>query len=360
MSTTPQLPKTLNQYYEIAQHVMSQDDQAYFLGGAGDEKTVGRNEAAFDSATLVPRHLRSVAGGSTATSLLGETHASPILVAPFAYHRLLDPAGETATAQGSEAQAVKMVLSAQSSVDLHSLRSPHCDWFQLYWLGSREATLALATRALDAGYTILVLTIDAPVQGVRDREIEEGFQLPPDVSAVNLTGLPQPRFEPLRDNESVIFDRIAHVTADWEDVAWLCAAVAAPVVLKGVLHPDDAGLAVQTGAAGIIVSNHGGRVLDGAPATLEMLPAVVAKVGPDYPILMDGGIRRGADVLTALALGAKAVLVGRPVVCGLAVGGALGVSHVLRLLRDELEIAMLLVGCRTIDDITPDSVHLKR
>ncbi|MBI6630773.1 alpha-hydroxy-acid oxidizing protein [Pontibaca sp. S1109L] len=358
----PQLPKTLNTYYETARETTSMEMRAYFLGGAGDERTLRRNEEAFREAQIIPRVLQALTGGSTATSLLGQKLACPVLVAPFAYHCLLDSSGEIATAQGAEAQSVKMILSAQSSVDMKAVRSASdsCDWFQLVWMGSREATLALAQTALAAGFRTFVLTIDAPVQGVRDREIEAEFKLPPDIGAINLAPFGQPRFAALKEGESLIFDRIAHSLPSWDDIAWLIGTISAPVLLKGILHPDDAARAVGIGAAGIIVSNHGGRVLDGAPATLEMLPAIVKKVGPDYPVLMDGGIRRGVDILVALALGAKAVLVGRPIVCGLAIAGSLGVSHVLRLLRDELEVAMLLSGCATIGDITQDVVHLKR
>ncbi|KIN74948.1 FMN-dependent alpha-hydroxy acid dehydrogenase [Sulfitobacter noctilucae] len=340
---------------------MTPEHQAYFLAGAGDEKTLSANEAVFHNAILTPRVLRPLGGGSTEVKLLGQTLAAPCLIAPFAYHRLLHPAGEVATAQGAEAQTVKMVLSAQSSMDMNDVRAagPGSDWFQLHWMGSRETTLALAKMAMAAGFAVLVLTVDAPVQGVRDREIEAGFQLPQDVSAVNLQQFAGPRFAPLEGTESMVFDRIAHALPTWEDVAWLVEAVQVPLLLKGILHPQDAAMAVAAGAAGVIVSNHGGRVLDRAPAPLHQLPKVVEEVGPDYPVLMDGGIRRGVDILVALALGAKAVLIGRPVVSGLAVAGELGVSHVLRLLRDELEIAMLLSGCRNIDAITRDMVHLK-
>lgn len=359
---THPLPKTLTAYLESARECMTAESQAYFLGGAGEERTLRRNEEAFARANILPRPLQAMGGGSTATNLLGRVLDCPVLVAPFAYHRLLDPSGEIASAQGAEAQAIRMILSAQSSVAMTEVRSasPGCDWFQLFWLGSREATLALARTAVAAGFETLVLTIDAPVQGVRDREIEAGFGLPAEVQAVNLAQVHRPQFAPLAPGESLVFDRIAHSLPSWKDVTWLIEAISVPVLLKGILHPDDAAMAVKTGAAGIIVSNHGGRVLDGAPATLEMLPAIVRKVGPDYPVLLDSGIRRGVDILVALALGAKAVLVGRPVVCGLAVAGALGVSHVLRMLRDELEIAMLLSGCATISDISRDIVHLNR
>jgi len=340
---------------------MNPQNRAYFLAGAGEGQTQSANIDAFRRASVTPRVLRALGGGSTKVSLLGQTLAAPLMIAPFAYHNLLNATGEVSTVQGAEAQSVKMVLSAQSSQSIADVRaaSPQCDWFQLHWMGGRPAMLQLAQRATEAGFSRLVLTVDAPVQGVRDREIEAGFHLPPKVEAVNLKGIEGPRFAPMHDNESIVFDRIAHTLPTWDDVAWLVDAVEVPVLLKGILHPDDAAHAVRVGAAGIIVSNHGGRVLDRAPATLAQLPAIVAKVGPNYPVLMDGGIRRGIDIFVALALGAKAVLIGRPVVCGLAVAGELGVSHVLRLLRDELEIAMLLSGCADIGDITPEMVHLK-
>ncbi|MEQ6250213.1 alpha-hydroxy acid oxidase [Sulfitobacter sp. HNIBRBA3233] len=340
---------------------MSPENRAYFLAGAGNERTVAANERAFDGVSITPRMLRNLSGGSTQTSFLGQTLTAPFLIAPFAYHRLLHPSGEVATAKGAQAQGIKMVLSAQSSVQAQKVRSagPGSDWFQLHWMGSRQSTLELAQLATDAGFDRLVLTVDAPVQGVRDREIEAGFRLPPDVGAVNLASISRPAFAPLEGGQSIVFDRIAHSLPTWDDVAWLIDAVGVPLLLKGILHPDDAEQAQSIGAAGVIVSNHGGRVLDGGPATLAALPAIAEKVGPDYPLLMDGGIRRGVDTFIALALGAKAVLIGRPVVCGLAVAGELGVSHVLRLFRDELEIAMLLSGCARIEDIRRDMVHLK-
>ena len=362
MPETDQLPRTLNDYYSRARAAMDPHNRAYFLAGAGDGQTAQANEAAFQQARVMPKMLRDLRGGSTKTQVLGQSLAAPLLVAPFAYHRLLDNAGETATARGAGAQSIKMVLSAQSSEPLEKVRAagPGSDWFQLHWMGSRQATLALAQMALTAGFATLVLTIDAPVQGVRDREIEAGFQLPPDVSAVNLAQFGPPAFTPREGAQSIIFDHIAETLPIWADVAWLIDTLQVPLLLKGILHPEDAAQAQKIGAAGIIVSNHGGRVLDRAPATLNALPAIVDRVGPDYPVLMDGGIRRGVDILVALALGAKAVLVGRPIACGLAVAGDLGVSHVLRLLRDELEVAMLLSGCATVQDIHREMVHLNR
>lgn len=351
-------PMTLPQYFEQAQFHLPPDISAYFLNGAGDELTMRRNRSDLDTLSVMPRVLSDLRQGHTQVNLLGHTYQHPILVAPMAYQTLLHPDGESATAAAATAQEGCMILSAQAAQPMEAVRAtgPACNWFQLYWQSNRDGTLALARRAANAGFGALVLTVDAPVNGVRDAEIAAGFALPEGVRAVNLDGLPQPRFAPLEDGESVIFDRFAHVLPTWSDVQWLCEQSPLPVLIKGVLTPEDAMRTVRSGAAGVIVSNHGGRVLDGAPSSVSMLPGVVAAVDGAVPVLFDGGIRRGIDTFKALALGAKAVLVGRPVACGLAVGGAQGVSHVLRLLRDELEVAMALAGCRTLDDITPDRV----
>jgi 4-hydroxymandelate oxidase len=264
-------------------------------------------------------------------------------------------------AMGAAAQDAAMVLSAQSSTDAAEVRAAGsgCDWFQLYWGPSREASLALVQRIADLGFAAIVLTVDAPVQGVRDKEARTGFQLPPDIAAVNLADMPAARFAPLAPSESILFDRVADITPRWSDVDWLCRNSPLPVIVKGILHPADARQAINAGACAIIVSNHGGRTLDTVPATVRLLPAVTKAVGGAVPVLMDGGIRRGTDILKALALGATAVLAGRLPVAGLAVAGASGVSHVLRLLRDELEIAMMLTGCASLDEITPDIIYRK-
>ena len=360
MNDPSEAPAILPDYIDRAKGRLPPDLLAYFLGTAGQGRTSRANLAAFDSVTLRPRVLQDLRGGSTAVSLFGATLDHPIFVAPFAYQKLLCDTGEPATAAAAQAQGARMILSAQSSTKMSQARDAGdlCDWFQMYWMGTREVTQALLQRALDAGFRAIVLTVDAPVQGVRDAEITAGFRLPRDVGAVNLRDLPPPGFAPLDEGESLLFDRIAHVSMRWPDVAWLCATSPIPVLLKGILCAEDARLAVDHGAAGVIVSNHGGRVLDGAPASLRVLPEVAAAVGAAVPVLMDGGIRRGVDVFAALALGARAVLVGQPVVAGLAVAGSYGVSHVLRLLRDELEVAMALCGCRTLADITPDRVYL--
>ena len=353
---TQALQPTLRDYERKAYELLSPDRAAYFFGGAADEQTLDANQSAFSKIELLPRMLSDVRSGSTRTALLGQSMAHPIMLAPVAYQKLVHPEGEAAMALGAAAQDTTMVLSAQSSVEAGDVRAagPSCTWFQLYFAAQREAVLALVQRVADLGFTAIVLTVDAPVQGVRDRETRTGFRLPADISAVNLAGMPTPRFAPLEHGESILFDRIAHVSPRWADVEWLCQNSPLPVILKGILHPDDARKAIQAGASGIIVSNHGGRILDTVPATITLLPAVVTASNGAVPVLMDGGVRRGTDILKALALGASAVLVGRSAIAGLTVAGSAGVSHVLRLLRDELEVAMMLTGCRSVADITPD------
>jgi len=347
------LPVSLADYERLAEARLSAEAWAYFAGGAADEITARWNREAFDRTALLPRVLNGGPGGSTALTLFGHAFAHPILVAPVAYQKLADPAGECATAAAAEAQGAGMVLSTQASVTLEDAARAGgtCRWFQLYVLPGRAATLALVRRAEHAGYDVLVVTVDAPINGVRNREHRAGFTLPPGIAAENLRDLDTLDTSPLADNASAIFDRFMAAAPTWDDLAWLISETKLPVVVKGILAPDDAVRAIEAGAAGVIVSNHGGRTLDTAVASLDALPAVAAAVADRAPLLLDGGIRRGTDVLKALAFGATAVLVGRPIVHGLAVSGAFGVAHVLRLLRDEFEAAMALTGCRTLADI---------
>ncbi|KRB27973.1 alpha-hydroxy acid oxidase [Acidovorax sp. Root70] len=357
------IPPGLVTLADHEQHARTQLDDnawAYFSGGAADEISLRANRSAWDALPLWPRVLRSLAGGHTRVPLLGRTLAHPILLAPVAFQRLAHPDGELAMAYAAAALGAGVVLSTQASVSLESVaqavlpdpgRGPL--WFQLYLQPDRGFTQALVQRAEAAGYEALVLTVDAPTSGVRDRERRAGFRLPPGVGPVNLAGLQAPVSSPLSPGQSALFDGLLHHAPTWDDIAWLQSITRLPVLLKGVLHPADARQAVSVGAAGLIVSNHGGRTLDSAPATATALPRVVQAVGGAVPVLVDGGIRRGTDVLKAMALGASAVLVGRPAVWGLANAGAAGVAHVLRLLRDELEVAMALTGCATLAEAAP-------
>jgi 4-hydroxymandelate oxidase len=340
-----------------ASQVLEANAQAYFNGGAADEITLRENLQAWQRLRLATRVLQPLAGGHTRVHLLGRTLAHPILIAPMAHQRLAHPDGERATALAAAALGAGLVLSTQASTPLEDVaqlvlrdadRGPL--WFQLYLQPHRDFTRELVQRAEAAGYEALVLTVDAPVSGVRDRERRAGFVLPPGVSAVHLHGLRLPPAIPLQPGQSALFDDLLTHAPTWDDIAWLRSITRLPVLLKGITHPADARLAKEHGVAGIIVSNHGGRTLDTMPSTAELLPAVVQAVDGAMPVLVDGGIRRGTDVLKAMALGASAVLVGRPIVHGLANAGAQGVAHVLRLLRDELEVAMALCGCRQLSE----------
>lgn len=351
------LPANLAGYYSAPMDHLPPDIRAYFLGAAGTGRAERANRDAWARLTLQPRVLRDLRNGGTGLSLLDDTLAHPILAAPMAFLPLLHPDAEAGLAAAATAQGGGMVLSCQAGQPMAQVRAagPGCGWFQIYWQGTRAATLALASRAAAAGFRALVLTLDAPVSGVRDSEIAAGFT--PRIAPVNLMGLPAPDLPDLPDlaeGGSALFDRHAYALPDRADLKWLCDNAPLPVVVKGVLHPDDAAMAQSCGAAAVIVSNHGGRVLDSAMATAHALPAIAKSLA--VPVLVDGGIRRGEDVLKALALGASAVLVGRPLVHGLALAGAQGASHVLRLLRDELEIAMALCGCRDLCAVGPDLI----
>lgn len=340
------------------------DDQAwaYLSGGAADEISLRANRAAWDAIRLHPRVLRDLAGGHTRVSLPAPLDQRellhPILLAPIAYQRLFHADGELAIAHAAAAQSAGLILSAQASVPMEDVAAPmRTDpqagplWFQLYWRDDREFMQALLERIERAGYQALVLTVDAPVHGARDRERRAGFKLPDDIRAVNLGGRKKPL--DLQPGQSALFDGLLPRAATWAEIDWLRAHSRLPLLLKGVSHVDDACEALARGVAGFIVSNHGGRALDTLPATAELLPPLRAALGPAVPLLVDGGIRRGTDVLKAIALGANAVLLGRPYVHALAAAGALGVAHALRLLRDELEIAMALSGCKTLAEAGP-------
>jgi 4-hydroxymandelate oxidase len=343
-----------------AQARMSAQAWAYLNGGAADELSLRANRSAWDALRLHPRVLRELAGGHTRSTLLGRALPWPVLLAPIAHQRLAHADGELASAHAAAALDAGLILSAQSNVALEAVARAMAGaagplWFQLYVQADRGFTRELVQRVEAAGYQALVLTVDAPVQGARDRERRAGFKLPAGLGAVNLAGMVPPAAAPLAAGQSALFDGLLPGATTWADVEWLRSISGLPLLLKGVQHVDDARRALDLGAAGLIVSNHGGRTLDGLPPTAELLPylaqALRERSGPAPALLVDGGIRRGTDVLKALALGADAVLLGRPYVHALATAGALGVAHALRLLRDELEIAMALCGCRQLSEV---------
>jgi 4-hydroxymandelate oxidase len=344
---------SLADYERLARARLGEAVWSYVAGGGADELTMRWNRDAFERIRLEGRVLCDMAGATTQVELLGMTLPHPIMVAPVAFQKLAHPDGELATVVGASALGAAMVVSTQASVLLediaHHAAAPL--WFQLYIQHDRGFSHALAERAAAAGYRAIVVTVDAAVNGVRNREQRAGFRFPPGVSAVNLAGMvpqPMPQVGP---GESPVFKGMLDGAPTWRDIEALVKASKLPVVLKGIVSPSDAQAAIDHGAAAVIVSNHGGRALDTLPATIDALPRVADAVAGRIPLLLDGGIRRGTDVLKALALGARAVLIGQPCIHGLAVGGAAGVAHVLGLLRAELEVAMALTGCRTLADI---------
>lgn len=309
----------------------------------------GDNQRALAAIRLLPRPLRDVRGGHTRLTLCGQSLEHPILLAPVAYQKLFHPEGETASAMAVAAQGGQWLISSLASqpisniVDAGKNAKGHGPWFQLYWQGDRPRTQRLLQRATGAGCSAIVLTVDAPVKVAT-------LPLPESISAVNLepVAAPQPA-----TGGSAVFDGWMAQAPTWDDFDWLRKQTKLPLMIKGILHPDDAARAVDTGCDGIVVSNHGGRVIQGTPASLDALPHIVRRVANRVPVLFDSGIRHGRDVFVALAHGATAVLIGRPYIWGLAANGAMGVAHVIRLLRDELEMTMALTGCTHLSNINP-------
>lgn len=324
----------------------------YISGAAADELTLRWNSESYQKLRLKPRVLQDVSKLDTRVTLLGRELPFPILIAPTAYHKLFHPEGELATVRGAGAADATMVASASATVAIEDIAKAAAKpvWFQLYMQPNREFTADIVRRAEGAGCEALVLTVDTPVLGPRYRELRSHFTLPPGVERANLRGLPG-AVGAHRPTESNIYSITLDPTLSWKDIDWLRSLTKMPIFLKGILNPDDADRAAGLGVAGIIVSNHGARNLDTAPATIDALPEVVAKVRGRVPVLVDGGIRRGTDILKALALGATAVLIGRPVVYGLTAQGAEGVTHVINILRRELEMAMALSGRPSIKSI---------
>ncbi|WP_327032755.1 alpha-hydroxy acid oxidase [Micromonospora ureilytica] len=321
--------------------------QDFFEGGAGQERTLAANERAFERRWIVPRVLRATGERDLRVTVAGTSLAAPVLVAPTAFHRLAHPDGEAATARGAAAAGTTMVVSMAATQPVEEIAAAGGTlWFQLYPQPDLDFTEYVVKRAESAGCRALVVTVDSPVFGRRERDLRNGFtDLPPGYACENM-----------RDATGRVRPIAMDATAGWDRIAWLRGVTGLPILLKGILHPADARLAVEHGAAGVIVSNHGGRQLDGAIPTLDALPAVVAAVDGKIPLLLDGGVRCGTDVVIALALGAGAVLVGRPVVRALATGGAVGVREALERLTTELDQALALAGARRPADLTPDQV----
>lgn len=356
-------PINLLEYEQLAKEHLSQMALDYYSSGAGDEVTLRDNRAAFERVKLRPRMLVDVSDRQLHTSILGQPLQLPLLIAPMAFQCLAHPDGEVATALAATSAGVGMVLSTLSTKTIEEVALPNAlQWFQLYIHKDRGLTRALVERANAAGYKALCLTVDAPVLGRRERDQRNQFTLPPGLHAANLQSISELDI-PYAPGESGLFTYFAqqlNPALTWQDLEWLQSLSPLPLVVKGILRGDDAVRAVEYGAKAIVVSNHGGRQLDGAIASLDALPEIVAAVDGRIEVLMDGGIRRGTDILRALALGAKAVLIGRPVLWGLAAAGKSGVSHVISLLQQELDLAMALSGCATLQDIDSSLVQLAK
>jgi 4-hydroxymandelate oxidase len=329
----------------------------YISSGAGDEITLRRNRACFDELRLHPRVLVGAGHIDTSVELLGERLEFPLLLAPCAYQKLVHPEGELEAARAAAAARTPFVVSTFATVALEDIaRAANASlWFQLYVHPDHGFTKELIVRAEKAGYRVLCVTVDTPILGVRDRERRAGFHLPPGMKRENLKALGT-SVSKMGHFEGGGNYTILDPAINWKTLEWIRSLTRLPIVLKGVLSPDDARMACERGADGIIVSNHGGRNLDTVPATIEALPPVVDAVEGRIPVLLDGGVRRGTDIVKALAYGARAVLIGRPYLWGLGVGGAQGVEQVIRILRMEFGAAMALCGTPSISRITRDAI----
>jgi len=332
----------------------------YYASGAHDEITLRENRAAYDRIHLRYRVLRDISRRDLSTTVLGQRVSMPVLIAPTAFQRMAHPDGEVATARAAGKAGTIMILStlATSSIEEVMEAATGPVWFQLYVYKDRGATTGLVERAESAGCSALVLTVDAQIWGRRERDVRNRFRLPEGLSVKNLMPAGKEQF-PRDAAGSGLAAYVASLfdpALSWKDLDWLCSITKLPVLIKGVVHPDDARQAPEYGVAGLIVSNHGGRQVDTSPATIEALPGVVKAVDDGLEVLIDGGIRRGTDVVKALALGAKAVGVGRPILWGLSHAGEKGVSQVLEILLDEIDSAMGLCGCTSVEEVSRDLI----
>lgn len=344
-------------YERHAIHHIEAQAWQHIQSGADQNLTLSHNRAALDALRLVPQPVADLRHAHTRIELLGQTLASPLLLAPVAYQRLVHPEGELATVRAAMALQTGMVVSTLSSFTLEEIAQAgqaaatemgHSTprWFQLYMQPAREHSLQLIRRAEAAGYTAIVWTVDASIK-------RSGFALPHGVEAANLRGMPSTQHTPPLLGPILFGTPLMQQIPTWDDLRWLRAQTQLPIIVKGILSPAQAQQAVDLGADALIVSNHGGRVLDGVVSPIEVLPAIAQAVQGQVPLLLDSGVRHGTDVVKALALGASAALIGRPQLYALATAGLVGVAHLLHLLRAELELTMVQLGCATVADITP-------
>jgi 4-hydroxymandelate oxidase len=353
----PELPDLvcLDDYEQCARARLAVGPDAFLASGVGDEITVRANREAFTRVRLRPRAMVDVSHLDTRVRLLGREHALPIILAPTAYTGVFHEEGERGVARGARAAGVTYTVASFSTTAIEDIRAQTDGalWLQLYMLNDRGLLREIIQRAEAAGCEALCLTVDHPIPGARNQERRGKFELPAGLRRVHLDKLGDAAGilgRPVTGGRS-LYNPLMDASVTWKDAEQLIASTPLPVMLKGILDADDVDHALRVGAAGIIVSNHGGRTVDQLPATLDALPAIVQRVAGRVPVLMDGGIRRGTDIVIARAMGADAVLIGRPYVHGLALGGAAGVTRVLDILRQELEMAMALLGRPAFDQI---------
>ncbi len=354
-------PINIFDFETLAREKLPQMAYDYYASGAHDEITLRENHTAYDRIRLMYRVLVDVSRRDLSTIVLGQRASMPILIAPTAFHRMAHPDGEVATARAAGAAGTIMLLSTLSNSSVEEVMAAASGpiWFQLYVYKDRGATQALVERVEAAGCSALALTVDAPLLGRRERDVRNRFQLPQGLSVKNMlpAGLGELPKELLDSGLAAYFATLLDPALTWRDIEWLRSITKLPLIIKGIVRADDAVRAVEHGADGIVVSNHGGRQLDTSPATIEVLPEIAEAVAGRIEVLIDGGVRRGTDVVKAIALGARAVLVGRPILWGLTVDGENGVRQVLEILRGELDLAMALCGCASVDRITRDLIR---
>ena len=352
------MPEPLNasEFERLAEGKVEPGPWGYFAGGAGDERTLADNVAAFGRWRLRPRMLVDVGSVTTETSVLGRDVSMPVLVAPTAFQQLAHPDGDLAVARGTAAAGTVMCLSTlggASPAELAEAAPGARHWFQLYWSRDREFTQALVEAAAEAGFEAIVLTIDLPAAGRRERDLRAAFEIPEDLPLPNLA-----RHLGGGDFHATL-GQVVDPTITWLDLEWLRSVSNLPLIVKGILDVDDARAVVDAGADAVVVSNHGGRQLDRSPTPLEQLPAIVGAVGDRAEVYLDGGILDGADIVAAVAFGARACLVGRAYLYGLMAGGERGVRRVVDILSREVTRTMQLLGVASVAELTPERVHLR-
>ncbi|MDX1991533.1 MAG: alpha-hydroxy acid oxidase [bacterium] len=361
-------PLNLMDFERLAPEKLTQMAWDYYAGAADDLVTLRDNRLAFNKIRLRPRMMVDVSQRDLSTSVLGQSMPMPLLFAPTAFHRMAHPDGEIATVRAAGSRGLTMILSSLSTTPLEDVAQAAAQaataplWFQLYVYKDRGLTESVVRRAEAAGYKALVLTVDAPYFGRREADIRNRFFLPDGLEVANLRGTGKEDIDRPKGGSGLnaYVASLLDASLTWKDVNWLCTLTDMPVIVKGILRGDDAVRALEHGAKGVIVSNHGGRQLDTSPATIDVLPEITEAVGGKLDVVLDGGVRRGTDILKAVALGAKAVAIGRPILWGLAYNGEAGVQRVVDLLREEFSLGMALAGCASVRDITPDLIFQPR